>query len=148
MAADAEHPSLLAGILWDSDGRRMSPSHANKNGARYRYYLSRKDKERLALPVHRVPAGEIERLVVDQPRKHSEASWDAPFPSREMILQFIDKVTVHSDRILIDYAGADEPVTIVASLVRCSGETRIASASDSCSQPRRDAPLIKLIVRA
>jgi site-specific DNA recombinase len=148
MAVDAEHPSLLAGILWDNDGRRMSPSHANKNGARYRYYLSRKDKERLALPVHRVPAGEIERLVIDQLRRQPDASWDTPLPTRQMILQFIDKVTVNSDRIVIDFAGADEPVTVAASLIRCSGEKRIASPSDNWSHPRRDAPLIKLIVRA
>lgn len=148
IGADADYPSLLAGILWDSDGRRMSPSHANKNGARYRYYLSRKDKERLSLPVHRVPAGEIERLVVDQLPQHSDASWDTPFPSREMILQCIEKVTVHSDRIVISFAGVDQPVTVAASLIRCSGETRIASPSDAWSHPRRDGPLIKLIVRA
>jgi len=148
LAADAEHPSLLAGILWDSDGRRMSPSHANKNGARYRYYLSRKDKERLWLPVHRVPAGEIETLVIDQLRKHSEASWDTPTPSREIILRFIHKVTVHSDCIVIDIAGVDEPVSVAASVIRCSGETRIAATSNTWSHARRDAPLIKLIVRA
>ena len=148
MGADAEYPSLLADILWDSDGRRMSPSHANKNGARYRYYLSRKDKERLALPVHRVPAGEIERLVVDQLRKHSEASWDTPLPNRATILQYIERVTVHSDHIMIDFSEFDEPFTVAASLIRCSGETRIASPSDNLSHPRRDAPLIKLIVRA
>lgn len=55
IAADAEHPSLLAGILWDSDGRRMCPSHANKNGAPYRHYVSHKDKEHLSLLIHRVP---------------------------------------------------------------------------------------------
>jgi DNA invertase Pin-like site-specific DNA recombinase len=148
MAADAEHPSLLAGILWDCDGRRMSPSHANKNGARYRYYLSRKDKERLSLPVHRVPAGEVEKLVIDQVRKHSDASWDTPIPSREMILRYVDKVTVHSDSIEIGIAGFDQPVTVAASVIRCSGETRIAAASDTWSHVRRDVPLIKLIVRS
>ena len=37
----AKSPSLLAGLLFDSDGHRMTPSHANKNGTRYRYYVSR-----------------------------------------------------------------------------------------------------------
>jgi DNA invertase Pin-like site-specific DNA recombinase len=32
--------SLLMGILFDGDGNRMSPSHANKEGVRYRYYVS------------------------------------------------------------------------------------------------------------
>jgi hypothetical protein len=33
-------PSLLAGLLYDGEGRRMTPSHAVKNGMRYRDYVS------------------------------------------------------------------------------------------------------------
>src|SRR5689334_24993460 len=33
-------PSLLAGLLVDGDGNRMTPSHAIKKGTRYRYYVS------------------------------------------------------------------------------------------------------------
>src|SRR6202043_4154196 len=33
-------PSLLAGLLFDGDGNRMTPSHAVKKGRRYRYYVS------------------------------------------------------------------------------------------------------------
>ena len=79
-AAHAGHPSLLAGILWDGEGRRMTPNHANKNGTRYRYYISCKDKERLSLPVHRLPAGDIENLVINQLRSHTDASWGHPPP--------------------------------------------------------------------
>ena len=147
-AVHAEHPSLLAGILWDSEGRRMSPNHANKNGARYRYYISCKDKERLSLPVHRVPAGDIENLVIHQLHRHTDAEWDTPSPAREVILQYIEQIKVHPDRIAIRFAGNDEPVAVDASLVRCSGETRIATASDDWPTARRDPSLIKLIVRA
>ena len=38
---DAIAPSLLAGLLVDSKGERLTPSHAVKNGRRYRYYISR-----------------------------------------------------------------------------------------------------------
>src|SRR5215468_3655686 len=34
-------PSLLAGMLFDHDGNRMTPSYAVKKGTRYRYYVSR-----------------------------------------------------------------------------------------------------------
>ena len=34
-------PSLLAGLLFDGDGNRMTPTHAIKKGTRYRYYISR-----------------------------------------------------------------------------------------------------------
>jgi len=36
----SKEPSLLAGILDDGAGHRMTPTHAVKNGKRYRYYIS------------------------------------------------------------------------------------------------------------
>src|SRR5436190_17237137 len=39
--AGAVAPSLLAGLLVDSAGERLTPSHAVKSGRRYRYYISR-----------------------------------------------------------------------------------------------------------
>src|ERR1700747_3047138 len=39
-------PSLLAGMLFDGDGNRMTPSHAVKMGTHYRYYVSGSDRER------------------------------------------------------------------------------------------------------
>ena len=38
--AKAAEPSLLAGLLVDARGARLTPSHAIKNGRRYRYYVS------------------------------------------------------------------------------------------------------------
>src|ERR1700720_3915982 len=52
-------PCLLAGMLVDRDGNRMTPSHAVKKGTRYRYYVSRslitKDRTEAA-PGPRFPA--------------------------------------------------------------------------------------------
>jgi site-specific DNA recombinase len=36
----AAEPSLLAGLLFDARGERLTPSHAVKKGRRYRYYVS------------------------------------------------------------------------------------------------------------
>lgn len=36
----AKEPSLLSGKLYDDNGNIMTPSHANKNKKRYRYYVS------------------------------------------------------------------------------------------------------------
>ena len=36
----AKHPSPLVGKLFDETGDRLTPSHANKQDARYRYYVS------------------------------------------------------------------------------------------------------------
>jgi site-specific DNA recombinase len=59
-------PSLLAGMLFDDDGNRMTPSHAVKKDTRYRYYVSRslitKDRTETSAGL-RIPAAEIEHLV-------------------------------------------------------------------------------------
>ena len=59
-------PSLLAGMLFDGDGNRMTPSHAVKKGTRYRYYASgsliTKDRTEASAGL-RIPAAEIEQLV-------------------------------------------------------------------------------------
>ncbi len=36
----SKDPSLLAGLLYDGKGNRMTPSHTAKDGKRYRYYIS------------------------------------------------------------------------------------------------------------
>ena len=67
--ARAAQPSLLAGLLYDDTGERMIPSHANKKGTRYRYYVSQglvKGSRRNAPRGRRVPAGELESLVEDR----------------------------------------------------------------------------------
>ncbi len=67
---NARAPSLLAGILIDQHGRRMSPSHAVKSGKRYRYYVTQA-AELVAdrPPACRLPAHDIEAAVVAQLRK-------------------------------------------------------------------------------
>jgi hypothetical protein len=60
-------PAILTGRLFDNRGNPMSPTHANKCGARYRYYVSqavRQKKPQAPGLVSRVPAAEIEALVV------------------------------------------------------------------------------------
>ena len=60
-------PNLLIGILFDAHGGRMSPTHANKKGTRYRYYISRSLLEGSAKAKtegQRIPAAALESLVV------------------------------------------------------------------------------------
>jgi hypothetical protein len=65
-------PSLLAGMLFDGDGNRMTPTHAVRKGTRYRYYVSRplitKDQTEPSAG-RRIPAGEIEQLVTSRMRQ-------------------------------------------------------------------------------
>jgi site-specific DNA recombinase len=58
--------SLLAGLLYDGEGQRMTPTHAVTKGTRYRYYVSRPlitESRGRAPEGLRVPAGEIEQLI-------------------------------------------------------------------------------------
>ena len=67
----ARSPSLLAGLLFDADGNRMTPTHAVKNGRRYRYYVSHPlitGARAISPSGMRVPAPEIEQLVTDRIR--------------------------------------------------------------------------------
>jgi site-specific DNA recombinase len=71
MAVGAEAPSLLPGLIFDSDGGRLSPTHAVKKGKRYRYYVSTAliTRSRSEHPKgRRIPAGDIEGLVLDRLR--------------------------------------------------------------------------------
>ncbi len=68
----ASQPSLLAGLLYDDTGERMIPSHTNKKGTRYRYYVSQglvRESRCDAPRGRRVPAGDLERLVEDRLRQ-------------------------------------------------------------------------------
>ena len=58
-----QQPSLLTGILKDSQGRAMTPSHATKGKAmRYRYYVTRPDQDTNE-PAYRVSAHDLEQIV-------------------------------------------------------------------------------------
>ena len=63
LAVGAEAPSLLAGLIFDSGGDRMTPTHAAKRSKRYRYYISTAliPGSRSEHPKGwRIPAGDIE----------------------------------------------------------------------------------------
>ena len=65
-------PSLLAGMLFDAEGNRMTPSYAVKKGRRYRYYVSRPlitQDQRESSTALRIPAAEIEHLVTSRVRQ-------------------------------------------------------------------------------
>ena len=59
---------MLSGIVFDVNGVRFTPTHATKNGKRYRYYTSQAaiQKTASALPVTRFPAQQLETLALSQ----------------------------------------------------------------------------------
>lgn len=125
---NADAPSLLAGLIFDADGNRMTPTHASKNGVRYRYYVSQTliaarpgksdvgDEPRpvnAALTGQRLPSAGIERLVLDRLRTFLTtpaeivAAADAEEEPANRQLRALDAV---SQRVLLDAAGRQASV--------------------------------------
>jgi DNA invertase Pin-like site-specific DNA recombinase len=64
-ATNAKAPSLLTGLVYDETGDRLCPTHANKKGRRYRYYISKRLMHRTG-PTGagwRLPAKELDGAV-------------------------------------------------------------------------------------
>lgn len=66
---NAAAPSPLRGLVFDPDGNRLTPSHANKNGKRYRYYVSQSVIQDPAAPTAspgRIPARDLEQVALNE----------------------------------------------------------------------------------
>jgi DNA invertase Pin-like site-specific DNA recombinase len=65
-------PALLSGRIFDDRGNPMSPSHANKKGVRYRYYVSQailQNRKSEVGSVSRVSGPDIETIVIAAARQ-------------------------------------------------------------------------------
>ena len=64
-----ESHSLLAGLLYDDKGNKMSPSHSNTRKKKYRYYISQaitQSRKNDIGSVSKIPAGEMENFVKEE----------------------------------------------------------------------------------
>jgi DNA invertase Pin-like site-specific DNA recombinase len=107
--------SLLTGRIFDELGNRMTPSHAVKNGVRYRYYISApliQGQPNKAAKLKRIPAAEIETLIVSAVRKclvqapHAEEATQSPdsLNDEELITSRIIRVDVKQDHVAVQLA--------------------------------------------
>ena len=96
--------ALLMGRIFDDRGNRMRPSHARRRGVKYRYYLSSailNGQSEKSGSVSRVPAGEIETLVVKSVRDHLKRPSDLK-DDPTLIRDHIVRVVVHPDQLIIE----------------------------------------------
>jgi hypothetical protein len=102
---DAKAPSLLAGLLFDDRGERLVPTHAAKQGTRYRYYVSKPliTSGRRAAG-RRIPAADIERLVQSElkralmdPTTHLETLGDQPLTEQQQIVERLTAIATNWD---------------------------------------------------
>jgi DNA invertase Pin-like site-specific DNA recombinase len=112
--------AVLAGRLFDACGNHMTPSHTNKGGVRYRYYVSQAVlQNKPAGSIGRVPAPEIEALVIEALRRHLQASGTAPSAihddARELIERHVERVMLAPQHIKVQLRQDGEaPVAIDA----------------------------------
>jgi DNA invertase Pin-like site-specific DNA recombinase len=100
--------SLLAGRIFDDRGNRMSPSHARRRGIKYRYYLSSVLLQGLAEQagsISRVPATEIEALVIKSVRRHLNSP--EPTDDRSLINTHVVQVEVQPEQLVIRLVHAE-----------------------------------------
>jgi site-specific DNA recombinase len=114
-------PALLAGRLFDSSGNRLSPTHTNKGGARYRYYVPQailQGKPQSAGSVGRVSAAEVETFVMTALRNHLSASnpmEELPENELELLERHLERVILSPNHLelrlrqTVERAQADNP---------------------------------------
>jgi site-specific DNA recombinase len=101
-------PSILTGRIFDDRGNKMTPTHTNKQGARYRYYVSHailQKRTNEAGSVTRVPAHDIETIVVkalrEQPDVGSGGERQDSISDRELVERQVDRIVVKPQAIEI-----------------------------------------------
>ena len=141
-------PALLTGRLFDDRGHRMSPSHTNKDGVRYRYYVSQallQSKVQRARSIGRVPAAQIEALVLTALRPHLQASGAEPQPTadgdRDLIERHVERITLTPKHIKLQMrpsSDAPDAVTVAdAAGHNAVGDVRLATITIPWTSPRR-----------
>jgi site-specific DNA recombinase len=95
--------SILAGRIFDEHGNRMTPTHTNKQGARYRYYVSHSSLQQGARKAIRVSAPEVEAMALQAIQNASvgQESVDSGTPrnERSLVEQYLEKIVVRRQAI-------------------------------------------------
>lgn len=155
--SNVRNASLLAGKVFDADGRSLTPSHAKKGGKRYRYYVSKVSEttDGPAEPEWRIPAPELERAVTDAITNDREMQLAREregkgILSKSELAAAIDRIQIEEGQlqITVNAAGDDGPRCITApfTLRRRGVETRLVLNGASRREP--DTVLIRRILRA
>ncbi|WP_292598103.1 recombinase family protein [Mesorhizobium sp.] len=103
--SNVTHPHLLAGLIVDEAGEKLRSVHANKQGVRYRYYVSKQ--------------------FVDERRKGSEG-WRLPAPALESVVEH------RLNRILSDHAQLADWIRQWADAGEIQSAMRRADEMRSC----------------
>ncbi len=166
----SKYPSLLTGMITDPKGRPMSPAAGKKGTKRYSYYVTRLGPGEVGASRWRLPAGEIDHLVIDtitqhlrsyvQPeetcpdklaaRRKQYANWAKQLPEltvpgkRKLLIAWKTRVELKENGISLSLQlDIDEPIHTIAvdaKLVRKGNELKLALSPDGGSAKRFTDP--------
>jgi len=126
-------PALLMGRIFDDVGNRMTPSHSNKRGVRYRYYVSHaliQGRRHQSGTVTRVPAVEIEDLVLQAVTQDLSNRDPKNIPvDQNAIVARIDKITVKREAIEIKLLETEPTSTNAVPGKRNSKVSQLANSN-------------------
>ncbi len=165
LGSRARYPSLLTGMITDPDGRSMSPTFASRGSQRHHYYVSRAQPGESRKRIWRVPAREIDRIVLatleerlaqsalpsDNDGSSPTALADLPVPQqRWLLLEVRAAVRLHADRLCITFGEPEAQTTseVPISILRKGSEVKIVHVSGGGSGNAIDPVLLKLVVLA
>jgi site-specific DNA recombinase len=127
-------PAILMGRIFDDRGNRMTPSHSNKGGVRYCYYVAHvllQHRNEDAGRVTRVPAIQLEKLVVEAVRAEAQPDTEpkGDLSDRAAIDRYVKRIIVRPDSIDIELR---EP-TVAPTPLLDAPENASAEASSTCT---------------
>jgi hypothetical protein len=107
-------PAILMGRIFDDRGNRMTPSHSNKGGVRYRHYVSHvllQRREKDAGHVTRVPAIQLEKLVVEAIRAKAQPDTEPKggLSDRAVIDRYVTRIIVRPASIDLELREPTPP---------------------------------------
>ncbi len=97
--------ALLASLLFDDRGNRMTPTYSRKQGVRYRYYISHallQSRKSEAGSVTRVSATEIEEAVVTALRQNEVLKQYEANIAVESLQAAVQKITLRENELKIE----------------------------------------------
>jgi site-specific DNA recombinase len=161
----ARSPSLLSGLITDPDGRPMTPVFTTKRSRQHRYYVTRLKPGEDRRSAWRVPAGDIDRAVLECTSKNLSQraaeeldAHDCAFPldlarhsvpeQRQLLLEAKVRVQLGSSNIMVSIgADPEQQMLFPASFARRGNEMKLVVGADGSSN-EPDPVLIKLLAHA
>jgi site-specific DNA recombinase len=148
-------PALLSGRIFDDRGNPMSPSHANKKGVRYRYYVSQailQNRKSEVGSVSRVSGPDIEAIVIEAARQaiadretnkapSSTAAIASPDSDRDLIARHVARIVLRPRSVEITLSDERDDRDD-ASQIAAGGEQQFMSVPWSPPVARRRKGII------